>query len=241
MRRGFTLIELLVVIAIIAILAAILFPVFAKAREKARQASCQSNVKQLLTAVISYMSDYDGTVPIGSYTDGGPIPSTCGQVSSGCARNNDQTLAAGGPPRAPWQTVTSLWLNTRLDPYIKNQQLWMCPSLAGPAVTTASQEVGYISSLSWCLSNAGVTLMGVQEAAFKLSPASIPFFGDVLTYQTNGYVGCRLVSMANCPLNSCHNGQVNVGFIDGHVKSLQVMNYWKLANDSYVGGANAWR
>ena len=58
-RRGFTLIELLVVIAIIAILAAILFPVFAKAREKARQSSCQSNVKQIGVAILQYVQDYD--------------------------------------------------------------------------------------------------------------------------------------------------------------------------------------
>jgi prepilin-type N-terminal cleavage/methylation domain-containing protein/prepilin-type processing-associated H-X9-DG protein len=58
-RRGFTLIELLVVIAIIAILAAILFPVFARAREKARQASCQSNVKQIALAGLMYLQDYD--------------------------------------------------------------------------------------------------------------------------------------------------------------------------------------
>jgi prepilin-type N-terminal cleavage/methylation domain-containing protein/prepilin-type processing-associated H-X9-DG protein len=58
-RRGFTLIELLVVIAIIAILAAILFPVFARAREKARQASCQSNEKQLALACLMYVQDYD--------------------------------------------------------------------------------------------------------------------------------------------------------------------------------------
>jgi prepilin-type N-terminal cleavage/methylation domain-containing protein/prepilin-type processing-associated H-X9-DG protein len=58
-RRGFTLIELLVVIAIIAILAAILFPVFARAREKARQSACLSNVKQLMTACLMYVQDYD--------------------------------------------------------------------------------------------------------------------------------------------------------------------------------------
>ena len=64
MRRGFTLIELLVVIAIIAILAAILFPVFAKAREKARQASCLSNVKQMSLATLQYAQDYDETLPV---------------------------------------------------------------------------------------------------------------------------------------------------------------------------------
>ena len=62
-RVGFTLIELLVVIAIIAILAAILFPVFAKAREKARQASCQSNEKQLGLAILQYVQDNDETFP----------------------------------------------------------------------------------------------------------------------------------------------------------------------------------
>jgi prepilin-type N-terminal cleavage/methylation domain-containing protein/prepilin-type processing-associated H-X9-DG protein len=59
---GFTLIELLVVIAIIAILAAILFPVFARAREKARQSSCQSNLKQLGLAFHMYVQDYDETI-----------------------------------------------------------------------------------------------------------------------------------------------------------------------------------
>src|SRR5262249_28725078 len=62
-RNGFTLIELLVVIAIIAILAAILFPVFAQAREKARQTTCTSNVKNLGLAVMMYAQDYDETYP----------------------------------------------------------------------------------------------------------------------------------------------------------------------------------
>ena len=63
-KRGFTLIELLVVIAIIAILAAILFPVFAQAREKARQASCLSNMKQIATAIAMYADDNHETLPM---------------------------------------------------------------------------------------------------------------------------------------------------------------------------------
>lgn len=79
---AFTLIELLVVIAIIAILAAILFPVFAKARAKARQTSCLSNMKQIGLGVMMYMTDYDSTLPFKRYmTDGSAFPWTFGVQS----------------------------------------------------------------------------------------------------------------------------------------------------------------
>ena len=72
-KKGFTLIELLVVIAIIAILAAILFPVFAKARAKARQSTCASNLKQLGIAFMNYMQDYDEMIPY-AYLPGAGYP-----------------------------------------------------------------------------------------------------------------------------------------------------------------------
>jgi len=74
-KSGFTLIELLVVIAIISIIAAILFPVFARAREKARQTSCLSNVKQIGVAMLSYAQDYDECYPIATQS---PYPSQAG-------------------------------------------------------------------------------------------------------------------------------------------------------------------
>jgi len=94
-RNGFTLIELLVVIAIIAILAAILFPVFAQAREKARQATCLSNQKQIALALLMYNQDYDEE-----------FPGSTDALNGGCIKNNT----------GPWATATGIadwsWDNT---------------------------------------------------------------------------------------------------------------------------------
>jgi prepilin-type N-terminal cleavage/methylation domain-containing protein/prepilin-type processing-associated H-X9-DG protein len=101
-RKGFTLIELLVVIAIIAILAAILFPVFAQAREKARQASCQSNLKQQGIAVRMYTDDYDGIhIPAWGYGAG------WNQCANGVAHMG--------------------WFHF-IQPYVKNMGIFDCPS-----------------------------------------------------------------------------------------------------------------
>ncbi|MDR3710648.1 MAG: prepilin-type N-terminal cleavage/methylation domain-containing protein [Capsulimonadaceae bacterium] len=101
---GFTLIELLVVIAIIAILAAILFPVFATAREKARQSTCASNLKQIGLAYVQYMQDYDETTLLACYT-------------------GSTTTLCGGSGQA--YGTTPGWC---LAPYIKSGQVWHCPS-----------------------------------------------------------------------------------------------------------------
>jgi len=100
-KKGFTLIELLVVIAIIAILAAILFPVFARARENARRASCQSNEKQIVLGFKQYTQDYDEKFP--------PAAAT-GLVAT--------TPASTG------------WINS-LQPYLKSMQIFQCPSENG--------------------------------------------------------------------------------------------------------------
>jgi len=104
-KRGFTLIELLVVIAIIAILAAILFPVFAKARAKARQASCNSNLKQLGLAFLQYTTDYDGMFPGAFDANGNNVWE---YPADACCIERDR------------------WANM-MQPYIKNQQIVYCP------------------------------------------------------------------------------------------------------------------
>jgi prepilin-type N-terminal cleavage/methylation domain-containing protein/prepilin-type processing-associated H-X9-DG protein len=121
-RRGFTLIELLVVIAIIAILAAILFPVFAKAREKARQSSCLSNVKQLNLGILQYAQDYDERMPL---TVGYLTPSV--------------VLASPAWPNYWWEQIM---------PYLKNEQILSCPSesrryVASGNATDTSHSINY--------------------------------------------------------------------------------------------------
>jgi prepilin-type N-terminal cleavage/methylation domain-containing protein len=112
-RNAFTLIELLVVIAIIAILAAVLFPVFAQAREKARQTACLSNLKQIGTALSMYMQDYDERLPD--------------------RRDLKNTLPGGYRPWATWPPSDPRcgWAAVVLDPYIKNGGIWSCPSTSG--------------------------------------------------------------------------------------------------------------
>src|SRR5438309_3093953 len=96
-RRGFTLIELLVVIAIIAILAAILFPVFAQARDKARQTTCLSNLRQVATGVLLYLQDYDERMPA------------------------DYTYRKIDVGTRLW------WWQDLIRPYVKNTGVYTCP------------------------------------------------------------------------------------------------------------------
>jgi prepilin-type N-terminal cleavage/methylation domain-containing protein/prepilin-type processing-associated H-X9-DG protein len=116
-RKGFTLIELLVVIAIIAILAAILFPVFAKAREKARQITCASNLKQLGLGIAMYIQDYDENLPSG----------------------NDNV------PATPTADVNG-WA-AQIMPYLKSNGILHCPDDATQPYTSTAAPAGAAATL----------------------------------------------------------------------------------------------
>jgi len=183
-KKGFTLIELLVVIAIIAILAAILFPVFAKAREKARQTSCASNLKQIALGALMYAQDYDEFLCIA------------------------QPLA--GPP--------VLFFDSVLQPYVKNTQIFKCPSKTSPTL-----------AYGMAVHEAGGYYYGSYEARSLgaiANPASCIYVGDNDTY-TRATGALYSENWWTYPpsvygtlfLNSKrHNKGGNYAFVDGHVK-----------------------
>ena len=153
-KHGFTLIELLVVIAIIAILAAILFPVFARAREKARTASCQSNLKQIALANAMYMSDYDG-------------------VTMRWRRYSYTNEAAYG-----YRSMPAL-----LTPYIKNEQIWFCPS-----ALTANRALSYHVNVAALADggmadpiNGGDTYPRTHEADMNSAMTAICWDGSIIS------------------------------------------------------------
>ncbi|MCE5240188.1 DUF1559 domain-containing protein [bacterium] len=182
MRRGFTLIELLVVIAIIAILAAILFPVFARAREKARQTSCMSNLKQLGLAALAYGQDYDEMLPRADPGNAGLAPLGYG------AWMTTQTVGVWEPSGGS------------LYPYVRNAQLFVCPSRKSEAYPGCSYEMNQLVS--------AVTLAVLDDvsgtALFEESQCD-----DAAGYPTDDFGRF-----------ACHNGGSNVAFTDGHAKWL---------------------
>ena len=115
--KGFTLIELLVVIAIIGILAAMVFPVFARARESARKAVCLSNVKNIALAINMYVNDWNGFMPLGRETVASEYFADAGSDGDGetCDNRARQANPYGREP-------------VILEEYIRNRDVWMCPS-----------------------------------------------------------------------------------------------------------------
>ncbi|MCE5239162.1 prepilin-type N-terminal cleavage/methylation domain-containing protein [bacterium] len=197
MRRGFTLIELLVVIAIIAILAAILFPVFAKAREKARQTSCLSNVKQVLLAHLSYAQDYDETFLSGRYTG----------VCMYGHTHLDAAPAAINDYRG--------WAN-HLVPYIKNSQIFRCPSQT-PGTCTSGTGEAYTNS-AYGLNYDGC--VGRSLGAIN-TPAEQMIMQDMQDTFVISSTNTRATCLSQMGTGLArHNEGANVGFVDGHAKWL---------------------
>jgi prepilin-type N-terminal cleavage/methylation domain-containing protein/prepilin-type processing-associated H-X9-DG protein len=193
-RRGFTLIELLVVIAIIAILAAILFPVFAKAREKARQSSCLNNVKQISLGLIQYVQDYDERFPYGS-----SIP----------IRDHWESL---------WVAMQPYIKNTQV--YIcPSDSLRSCLSGGVPA-NWGAEYTNFPLSYGYDYMLEGQSLGSVQypaETGVFAEMNSRPYFYQQGNALPSGGIGIGYTS-APTRLDSRHNDGMNIGYIDGHGK-----------------------
>lgn len=216
-RKGFTLIELLVVIAIIAILAAILFPVFAKAREKARQASCVSNVKQIMNAAMMYTQDYDEVMTwsvnkwsVGTYAD-------------------------------PWVT----WVQ-QLEPYMKSWDVLACPSTKKGSMMGYWGEdykvwpTYAVNQAIWDNGVAPVAMAVVQSPAkiIYIADSNHPVLGREqgwLTSSACGHWVCGNNVNTTHKWMVPHNGGLSVGYCDGHVKWLRAETMY---NDIVNGATN---
>ena len=210
-RRGFTLIELLVVIAIIAILAAILFPVFAKAREKARQTNCLSNVKQIMLSVLQYAQDYDETLPPYRWVQAS-MPSIWVDRDNWAA--NDRHF----------------WLQS-IYPYVNNLQVYFCPSsgwtpttLSGGKMFAAYAYNGNASRsrLGAFSNHAGKIIMG--DTGHRFDDRTPVGYVENWFIWTDPSTSWRQYFW----WAEWHNRGGNYGFLDGHAK-------WLGASDPALG------
>ena len=211
--NGFTLIELLVVIAIIAILAAILFPVFAQAREKARQTSCLSNMKQLGTGLQLYVDDYDECFPNGTWEE---------------YANMNTTDANNGVYKS---------FVYEMYPYVKSNGIFCCPSAPGKANIVKDAGYGYPGS-SYAANGVLCTKDAVSMAQVA-RPSEIYMFCELNTGVTNqahykpwrcggpdgswNYVWA-VGFLPTWDGGFPHNGGMNYTFADGHAKYIKAGN-----------------
>jgi prepilin-type N-terminal cleavage/methylation domain-containing protein/prepilin-type processing-associated H-X9-DG protein len=218
MRRGFTLIELLVVIAIIAILAAILFPVFARAREKARTASCQSNLKQISLAVIMYSTDYDQTYPQNwtgncSWGAGADWMEVTQPYSKNWTLYRCPSLTMSAPMSSEGLFIHSCKMGNRRS---------LVGRQGGYAINAARADIGASAHKGW--GPGGNSLWQVKTEGMIPKPAE-----TVMLAETN--LGCTMLCGSwhanfwnpwGVPIFSNirmeHNEGINLAFTDGHVK-----------------------
>jgi len=193
MRRcvpGFTLIELLVVIAIISILASILFPVFSRARAKARQSACISNEKQILLALKMYCEDFDEALPLGDY----PAPGE-GQIF-------DPTPGDATDNKLQWYDL--------LFDYVRNSELYRCPEVRRLMPGYGMNEAAAGLSLgAFYDSSIKIITTDMQYHASTDENANL---GEWRVYWNGGEIRGGNVHVDR------HNGGAVYGFLDGHVK-----------------------
>jgi prepilin-type N-terminal cleavage/methylation domain-containing protein/prepilin-type processing-associated H-X9-DG protein len=224
-KAAFTLIELLVVIAVIAIIAALLFPVFAGARDKARQAACFSNLKQIGQALYLYLQDYDEHLPIccawGRITAAGSpdLTGRCSQAGITPATPQDTYL---GPEQTPPRYLQEL-----LHPYVRNGQIWFCPSVgknrhwSGTSVTMGYNGTTYVwnwwtdpttsSDRNPFQKRASVTVSGLAIALIP-RPAEAPVVFEYPQFQA------IKEPCTSQDLRPAHAKGLNVLYADTHVR-----------------------
>lgn len=206
-NKGFTLIELLVVIAIIAILAAILFPVFAKAREKARQAACSSNVKQISLALMMYAEDWDEHYPMAVFA-----ADTTGQAI----------------PYGDWYDY--------LYGYVSNKQVFFCPSFMNRDYTIAQKPTDYVLN-GYCSHSRSMAEISRPSEQVSIAERQEDFtdtdyhsckLGDDVNGAMDPAPWNLTPAQAAAGLPGCaaiasdrHNGGANYGFCDGHAKWMR--------------------
>ncbi|MEN6304112.1 MAG: DUF1559 domain-containing protein [Armatimonadia bacterium] len=208
-RRGFTLIELLVVIAIIAILAAILFPVFAKAREKARQTSCLSNLKQLGLSVLSYAQDYDERFMRAN--------------NAPCTYNLPNGTVSG--------STNMLWMY-QLMPYIKNAQIFSCPSNSYRWPDNA-----YSSTADYGFND---TYLGGVSLGTLVAPSETLVLLDSTYYLSDW--DTNSTGDNHAAPNPLHNDGSNAVLADGHAKwyGISKLGYTDAVDHAAPPDPNLW-
>ncbi|HEY3330645.1 MAG TPA: DUF1559 domain-containing protein [Capsulimonadaceae bacterium] len=208
-RAAFTLIELLVVIAIISILAAILFPVFATAREKARQTTCLSNLKQLGLGFVQYTQDYDECLP--NVTDGGT-----GSGEGVFGGWNYYSLFGSGSAIAIFDpSIGSLY------PYIKATKVYICPD------DIAGDISGDSYAINSCVAHTGRTngiRRGRSMGEFNgYSPSEIALLAEERVVMPSGESTNDAYFLVNADSVSYrHSNGSMIAYLDGHAKWVNV-------------------